>query len=103
MPRGTEHVEAPVPVQPSTTDLEEWSGPPVWRQNQEQETAIQESKSEVVHKIDVVAIEVNLLYADLRKVSEGLVQTENNMATLQQEVSKWLDSLLQLPDKDQPQ
>ncbi|KAJ1156057.1 hypothetical protein NDU88_008782 [Pleurodeles waltl] len=47
---------------------------------------IQGSKAEVVHKIDVVAIEVNLLNADLRKVTEGLVQTEKNMKTLQQEV-----------------
>ncbi|KAJ1156006.1 hypothetical protein NDU88_008731 [Pleurodeles waltl] len=47
--------------------------------------AMQESKSEVVHKIDVVAIEVNLLRADLCRMSEGLAQMEKNVEMLQQE------------------
>ncbi|KAJ1089138.1 hypothetical protein NDU88_002289 [Pleurodeles waltl] len=48
-------------------------------------TSIQESKNEVVHKHDMVPIEVNLLRADLLKVAEGLAQTEENMEMLQQE------------------
>ncbi|KAJ1208800.1 hypothetical protein NDU88_004183 [Pleurodeles waltl] len=47
---------------------------------------IQGPKAEVDHKNDAVAIEVNLLCVDLRKVSEGLAQAEKNVEILQQEL-----------------
>ncbi|KAJ1092234.1 hypothetical protein NDU88_005346 [Pleurodeles waltl] len=62
--------------------------------------AIQGPKAEVVHKIDVVAIEVNLLHADLRKVSEGLAQTEKYVEALQQEMGVLLSVVQDLPKND---
>ncbi|KAJ1148474.1 hypothetical protein NDU88_001309 [Pleurodeles waltl] len=47
---------------------------------------IQGSKTELVNRIEAVAIEVNLLCADLRKVLKGLAAVEQNVDALQQEV-----------------
>ncbi|KAJ1117095.1 hypothetical protein NDU88_005295 [Pleurodeles waltl] len=47
--------------------------------------AIQGFKAEAVHKINVVAIELNLVHPELRNVTEGLTHTEKDVEILQQE------------------
>ncbi|KAJ1148086.1 hypothetical protein NDU88_000927 [Pleurodeles waltl] len=58
--------------------------------------AIQESKSEVVQKKFDVAIELNLLREDLRKVLEGPAQMEKNVKTLQQELGVLRSTVLDI-------
>ncbi|KAJ1109559.1 hypothetical protein NDU88_006919 [Pleurodeles waltl] len=50
--------------------------------------AIQGSKTEVIPKTDVIAVEVNLLRADLHKVSDQVGTAKQDIAVLQAEVGR---------------
>ncbi|KAJ1099283.1 hypothetical protein NDU88_004385 [Pleurodeles waltl] len=58
--------------------------------------AIQGSKTEEIHKIDEVAVEVNLLLADIHKILDQVGTTEQDITALQVEMGHLLKTVLDL-------